>query len=238
MSPPSKRMRDSVNQPNIDFVEARGQLPMGLLKSREWAEDPRRFLFSLARYKFVAKMLSGQEQVLEIGCGDAFNAPIVLQEVRALTVTDFDPLFIDDAKSRALKEYPYEALVHDFMDGSLEGRQFSAAYMLDVLEHIEQAAEDVFLANICTSLRNDGVLIVGMPSLESQDHASPGSKAGHVNCKSMPDFRATMLRHFANVFMFSMNDEIVHTGYHGMAHYLLALCCGRKRNGKADSGES
>jgi len=26
-----------------------------------------------------------------------------------------------------------------------------------------------------------------------------------------------------------MNDEVVHTGYHKMAHYLLALCCGKKR---------
>jgi len=232
MAPISKRMRDPVNQPNIDFVESRGQLRLGLLKSREWAEDPRRFLFSLARYKFVAKMLSEQEQVLEIGCGDAFNAPILLQEVQALTVTDFDPLFIEDTKARMLDEFQYEALVHDFLDGPLGGRLFSAAYSLDVLEHIARDQEDVFLANICANLRDDGVLIVGMPSLESQSYASPGSKAGHVNCKSMPKFRDTMRRHFANVFMFSMNDELVHSGYHKMAHYLIALCCGPKRYGK------
>lgn len=224
-------MRDPVNQPNIDFVETHGQLPMGLLKSREWAEDPRRFLFSLARYKFVAKMFSEQEQVLEIGCGDAFNAPILLQEVRALTVTDFDPLFIEDAKIRMLDEFRYEALVHNFIERPLDGRLFSAAYLLDVLEHIAHDKEDAFLANICANLRNDGVLIVGMPSLESQAYASPGSKAGHVNCKSMPEFRATMRRHFANVFMFSMNDEVVHSGYHKMAHYLIALCCGPKGHG-------
>ncbi len=26
------------------------------------------------------------------------------------------------------------------------------------------------------------------------------------------------------VFLFSMNDEVVHTGFSKMAHYLLALC--------------
>ena len=30
------------------------------------------------------------------------------------------------------------------------------------------------------------------------------------------------------VFMFSMNDEVVHTGYHKMAHYLFGLCTGKK----------
>jgi hypothetical protein len=28
--------------------------------------------------------------------------------------------------------------------------------------------------------------------------------------------------------MFSMNDEVVHTGYHKMAHYLFALCCEKR----------
>ena len=34
-----------------------------------------------------------------------------------------------------------------------------------------------------------------------------------------------MQQFFHNVFVFSMNDEVVHTGYFPMAHYLLALGC-------------
>jgi hypothetical protein len=67
-----------------------------------------------------------------------------------------------------------------------------------------------------------------MPSLESQVHASPTSRAGHVNCKTMPDLKKTMQKYFHNVFMFSMNDEVVHTGYHPMAHYLFALGASKK----------
>ncbi|MCG8562828.1 MAG: class I SAM-dependent methyltransferase [Hyphomicrobiales bacterium] len=218
-----RKMRDPVNQPNIEFVETRGFISLGLLKSREWIEDPRRFLFSQARYKFVAKMLSGRAQVLEIGCGDAFNAPIVMQEVRSLTVTDFDPEFIADAKGRIPSEYPYDAVVHDFLDGPMEAT-FDAAYSLDVLEHIPEDDERRFLGNIMACLSSDAVMILGMPSLESQAYASPGSKAGHINCKTAPDLKALMGQFFHTVFMFSMNDEVVHTGYHKMAHYILAVC--------------
>mgnify|MGYP007028595943 CR=1 FL=1 len=35
-------------------------------------------------------------------------------------------------------------------------------------------------------------------------------------------------RFFDNVFLFSMNDEVVHTGFTPMAHYLFALCVGPK----------
>tara|TARA_S200000501_G_scaffold316311_1_gene309128 strand:- start:240 stop:458 length:219 start_codon:yes stop_codon:yes gene_type:complete len=40
---------------------------LGLRSSLSWREDPKHLVFRLARYKFVAKMLSGSENVLEIG---------------------------------------------------------------------------------------------------------------------------------------------------------------------------
>ena len=118
-----RKMRDPVNQPNVEFIDKRGPVSLGLLKGREWIEDPRRFVFSLARYKFVAKMLAGRTNVIEIGCGDAFAAPIVMQEVAKLTVTDFDGEFIEDADQRRTPEYPYKTVVHDFLDGPLLAQQ-------------------------------------------------------------------------------------------------------------------
>ena len=76
------------------------------------------------------------------------------------------------------------------------------------------------------SLTPQGALILGCPSLESQAFASPQSKAGHVNCKDGPGMRKLLSQHFSNVFVFSMNDEVVHTGYFPMAHYILGLGCG------------
>ncbi len=224
-----RKMRDPVNQPNIEFAEARGAVSLGLLKSREWISDPRRFLFSQARYKFAAKMLSGRKRVIEIGCGDAFNAPIIMQEVEHLTVTDFDPEFIRDAEERVPSEYPYEALVHNFLEGPMADGPFDAAYALDVLEHIDAREEPRFLGNIMRCLAPDAIMIVGMPSLESQAYASEGSKAGHINCKTAPDLKALMENFFHSVFMFSMNDEVVHTGYHKLAHYIIALCAHPRR---------
>jgi len=49
-----------------------------------------------------------------------------------------------------------------------------------------------------------------------------------VNCKDAPGLRQLMSQVFHNVFIFSMNDEVVHTGFYPMAHYLWALCCHRK----------
>jgi cyclopropane fatty-acyl-phospholipid synthase-like methyltransferase len=208
------------------YREAPGVL--GPMMTQVWEDDPRRLTFVLARYKFVAKMLSGKQRVLEVGCADAFGTRIVQQEVGSVVAVDFDPVFIQDVQARMRAgRWAFECRVHDMLAGPVTPR-FDAAYSLDVLEHIEPKDERRFLANVVGSLSDDGVLIVGSPSLQSQLYASPNSRAGHVNCKDAGDLKSLMGEFFSNVFMFSMNDEVVHTGFSPMAHYLFALCVGRR----------
>jgi 2-polyprenyl-3-methyl-5-hydroxy-6-metoxy-1,4-benzoquinol methylase len=228
-----KKTVDPVNQVILDLEQKIGPTRLGVMNNMTWYDDPRRLAFTLARYKFVSKMLSGRENVVEIGCGDAFCSRIVRQEVGALTVTDIDPAFLDDIERRQRQEkiqserWPLVPKLHDYLAGPLAGN-FDGAFALDVLEHIQPADENVFLRHVVQSLSPDAALIIGIPSLESQAFASEISKAGHVNCKTGADLKATMERHFHNVFLFSMNDEVVHTGYARMAHYLLALCTGKR----------
>jgi len=192
-----------------------------------WKTDPRRMLFAFSRYKFVAKMFEGFDRVLEVGCGDASATRLVQQTVKKVVVTDFDQVFIDDIERRQQPEWHLDARVHDMVAAPLQ-ENFDGIFSLDVLEHIENTNEDMFLKNICISLDEHGTFIVGMPSLESQAYASEASKFGHVNCKSGPELRDLLKKHFHSVFMFSMNDEVIHTGFFPMAHYLIAVCCDKK----------
>jgi SAM-dependent methyltransferase len=211
----------------FDVKKKHGVARLGLMVNESWNQDPKRTLFTLARYKFVSRMLSGRKHVLEVGCADAFGTRIVQQAVGKVTAIDFDPLFVDDVKERMNPHWPLDVSVHDMLKEPLPG-QFDAAYALDVLEHIPEADEDRFIKNTLASLTSAGIAIFGMPSLESQPYASPQSKAGHVNCKSGEALKHTLERHFHTVFVFSMNDEVVHTGFYPMAHYLLGVACHRR----------
>lgn len=220
-------------EPQYDIlfeVEKRhGRTQFGLMSNESWNQDPRRTLFTLARYKFVAKMLRGRAKVLEIGCADAFGTRLVQQEVVHITAVDFDPVFIADVKKRMNPAWPIDCQVHDMLSGPVSG-MYDGIYCLDVLEHISPDDENIFMTNLLSSLMPTGVAIIGIPSLESQAYASPQSKAGHVNCKSGNAFMAFLEHYFHNVFVFSMNDEVVHTGYFSMAHYLLAICVMPRKN--------
>jgi cyclopropane fatty-acyl-phospholipid synthase-like methyltransferase len=209
----------------LDISDRNGRTSLGLMTNQCWHDDPRRMAFFLARYKFVAKMLRGKQSALEVGCGDAFGTRIVRQEVPRVVAVDFDPVFVADVKGRMEEKWAFECRVHDMLAAPLDER-FESAYSLDVLEHILPQDEHRFLAHVVASLTDDGVFVVGSPSLQSQAYASPPSKEGHVNCKDQEAFRLLMRTYFRNVFMFSMNDEVVHTGFGPMAHYLIALCAG------------
>ncbi len=206
---------------------------LGLMTNDTWKNDPKRLCIVMARYKFVAKMLAGAKKVAEVGCGDGFVSRIVKDSVGHLHIYDFDKAFIDDFFNRQKSDSPrIHARVHDIVEwGPLEEAPFDAVYSLDVMEHIKPEKEGRYLNNIAQSMSAHGTFIVGMPSLESQAYASRQSKEGHVNCKTGEDLKKTLKKHFHNVFLFSMNDEVIHTGYYPMAHYLMAICTEPKNVG-------
>ena len=137
------------------FSEKYGLACLGKMGSFTWNNDPKRLVFSLARYKHIGALLEGEDRVLEIGCGDSFGSRIVKQYVSHLTVTDIDKLMINEALKQSREPFKYDCIVHNFIDGPLIGKnKFSAAYLLDVLEHIKRDDQFKFFDHIKQSLEN------------------------------------------------------------------------------------
>jgi 2-polyprenyl-3-methyl-5-hydroxy-6-metoxy-1,4-benzoquinol methylase len=217
------------NQIEYDDYLEKGPVKLGPWTSWMWRSDPKHLSFMLARYKFCSKLLEGKKTALEVGCGDGFALPIILQSVDFVHCVDFEPILIDEIKQvvdRHILERCTFSVV-DFTEKTIDSK-VDAVYSLDVIEHIPPQKEDAFMTNICEALVDNGVCIIGTPNIEASRFANPQSMEGHVNLKSAASLRSVMARYFENVFIFSMNDEVVHTGYHGMAHYLMALGAGKK----------
>lgn len=194
----------------------------GGMTSYEYERDPKRLGFILARYKFVAKMLEGYGRVLEVGCADGFGSRVVAQTVGTLVAVDLDEESIAEARAACSARWLIDFRVHDMGLSPLR-ETFGAVFCLDVLEHVDPFVDE---HNFLEHLRASApVAIIGMPSLESQPYASELSAEGHVNCKTGPQLRATLLRHWQHVFLFGMNDETLHTGFSPMCQYRLAVCC-------------
>jgi 2-polyprenyl-3-methyl-5-hydroxy-6-metoxy-1,4-benzoquinol methylase len=213
-------------QIQAETLERLGPVELGPTASHTWRSDPRRLAFLLARYKFVSKMFAGRRSAVEFGCGDGFGMRVVLQTVGHVHGIDFDQFFIDWARRHAAHERLNCTFERMDITRESSGRTFDCAYSLDVIEHIEPQREDAFMDCIAASLCNGGACIVGTPNITAGPYASPWSAEGHINLKSAETLRSTMERVFSQVFLFSMNDEVVHTGFAPMAHYLFCLGVG------------
>lgn len=202
---------------------------LGPATAQDYIHDPRHIAFVASRYKFAAKMVAGLNQVVEIGCGDAFGAPMIAQDVGKLICTDIDGEMLKDNAERCA---PFKNISFEYFDFREKPYPDPAdgICLIDVIEHIYPGEESGFLANLVLSLEPHGIALIGTPNVTADQYASPNSKVGHVNLKDYKRLRSALAPHFHNIFVFSMNDEVLHTGFYPMAHYLWALCVSPKRS--------
>jgi 2-polyprenyl-3-methyl-5-hydroxy-6-metoxy-1,4-benzoquinol methylase len=184
-------------------------------------KSPRRLLHLLSYYKFAAKMIGAGKRVLDVGCSEGFGTILLAEAASSCLGVDFDEPAIEVANaSVASEKLTFRAM--DIL--TTDPGRFDAVVTLDVIEHIFPENADAFVSRLAGVLDPHGLLIIGTPNITSDQYANEHSRRGHVNLYSAKRLQDLGLRHFHNVFSFSANDEMVHTGFSPLAHYLLALC--------------
>jgi 2-polyprenyl-3-methyl-5-hydroxy-6-metoxy-1,4-benzoquinol methylase len=207
---------------DYQFIDS---LKLGPWTSYSLIHDAKHLGFVLARYKFCAKMLEGMDLVLEVGCGDGFGTPVMAQAVKKLVAIEPDARHIR-GNSRRLEKFENVAFkCLSICDGAPEGK-FDAAFSIDVIEHLDKPLNKPFFENQCACLKEDGVCIVGTPNITANKYASSRSRVQHINLQSPASLKKIMSRYFRRVFMFGMNDEVLHTGYAPMCHYIFGMGVG------------
>jgi len=72
-------------------------------------------------------------------------------------------------------------------------------------------------------MKRESVLITGTPNIYAKQYASKNSELLHINLKSPKTLKELTLKYFKYDFAFGMNDEILHTGYAPMCHYIWSI---------------
>ncbi|PIS02124.1 MAG: class I SAM-dependent methyltransferase [Chlamydiae bacterium CG10_big_fil_rev_8_21_14_0_10_42_34] len=182
--------------------------------------DPKRLAFVLARYHFATKMMQNPTSVLELGCSEGVGAPILTRQAKKYTGIDLDMSAIKSAQTN-FPEDKFQFTHDDFM-GNLYGK-FDAVVSLDVVEHILPEFEHIYFETVRKNVSDEGICIIGTPNITAAPFASEASQLGHVNLFTQKRLTTTLGKYFKFVFPFGMNDEVVHTGFSGMSHYLICI---------------
>lgn len=205
------------------------EVTLGPWSSYSMLNDPKHLCFTLSRYKFAAKLLEGKKTCLEVGPGDGIGLPLVAQAVGEVYAVDWDKRLIDGNKRRLAEIKNIHHMCYDLNKENLPLANLDAALTVDVIEHLDPETEDLFIRNMLRCVHQNSVLITGTPNVDASKYASPRSRAQHINLHSHDSLRKLTETYCENVFMFSQNDEVVHTGFGKMAHYIWSLGVGIKR---------
>lgn len=206
-------------------------ITLGPHTSFQYNNSRRHLLYSMSRYKFAMKMLGsgigGREiSILDLGCSDGFGTYYVAEFAKKVTGVDFDEEAINYAKSALNKTNNIEFILDNFLNKQYG--KYDGVVSFDVLEHIYPENEENFMHTVLDNLKDEGTFIVGTPSLETQQYSKENVTGAHVNVKRGEELYETMNMYFHNVYLFTQNDEIIHTGHLRMANYLIAVCCHKK----------
>lgn len=204
------------------------ELCIGPYFAHQFVKMPKHVLFTLARYKFAAKMISPGATILELGCNEGIGTLLLAETAERVVAVDFDTAANAYAKEH-LEFSKIEFVADDFI-GKRYGT-FDFVVSLDVIEHIDPRREDDYMTTVLDNLSlRQGTFIVGTPNDCASKYASEGSKLGHVNMYTAERLDGMLRKYFRNVFSFGMNDEVLHTGFSPMCHYLLAIACNVHEN--------
>ena len=205
------------------------EIKLGPTYSYLLIHNPRGLFFTLARYKFSSRLIGSEpkKRILEMGCNEGIGTLFFSENLHDITAVDFDKEAIEWAIKNLGTKKKNIKFIHDNFLGKHFGT-FDAIVLIDVIEHIYKKNESLLFTSILDNLTDHGICIIGTPNVSASKYSSKTSEAGHVNLYSPERLRDLMRGFFSNVFLFGMNDEVVHTGYYPMCHYIFCLGCGKK----------
>jgi 2-polyprenyl-3-methyl-5-hydroxy-6-metoxy-1,4-benzoquinol methylase len=212
-----------------DFQFEHDEILLGAPSSYSLSHDAKHLAFVLSRYKFCARILQGKKRVLEIGCGDGIGLPLIAQAVKHVYCVDWEERPLKSISNRLLQHIKNVTPICLDPTKQKLNLKVDAAFSIDFIEHINSTKEYKLLKNIVGCLPDNGVLITGTPNITAKKYASPCSAIQHINLKSMESLKELMQRYFENVFMFGMNDEVLHTGFAPMCNYIWSVAAGLKK---------
>lgn len=211
-----------------ELMQEQKPIALGRYASYWVHHSPRRMLHCLSYYKFAAKLIGKSKRVLDVGCNEGLGTYLLGKECGFAKGVDFDEEAILTAQNN-FSDDCVSFSTNDILNFPQE-EIYDAVVHFDVIEHIYPKHVHSFWEATLQRVSPEGLVILGTPSEISQTFASEISRRGHVNIYSPQRLEEEMSRYFEHVFLFAANDELVHTGYLPLAHYLIAVGCKKKIN--------
>ena len=190
------------------------------------AKNPLMATVKLARYKFVSKMLDKNDYVVDVGCGGGLSTFYYSNFCRKAVGIDNDARRIKEWKEFKNKKLDFVNL--NALDISKLNFDVNCIINVDFIEHITKKEGIIFIKNCKKFLQNqknrrNKMLIIGTPSYYSKNielNITYYIINMNTNLMSYMKYAPKLFKGFK----FTMNDELVHTGFDKLGWFFFLIC--------------
>lgn len=189
------------------------------LNSYQFLNSPISMVWSLSHYKFASRMIKEKAKILDVGCNGGLGTRLLVENSRYVCGLDADLQAIKSAQKN-FANTKMRFIHSDIFNANLG--KFDAVVIFSLINYIKKAALPAFYESIHRNLKPDGICFIGAPNETAAVYSREG-KVGLVNNYSWLRLKAEMERYFKWVFLFSSNDEVIHTGFYPLAHRFIAM---------------
>lgn len=197
------------------------QKPGQVGRSHMIVENPLMLMIKLARYKFYSKMMNEKDVVLDLGCGQGISTNFYSKFCKYVYGVDLLSEFIEpkNINIKFIKKNIQNVKKSDFR------KKITFISLNDVIEHFSKKKGEKIL-KICKSIlsKKGDVLMIGTPSKYSAKYRSSQSKKQHIYEYKPEELKNICEKHFDRVFQFSMNDEVINTGFSKLSWFNFFIC--------------
>ena len=194
----------------------------GKMGDQKWMiENPLMTTIKFSRFKFASKLISQNDTLLDIGCGQGLSSIFFSDYCKFVYGVDLlsDFLNHDRKNIKFIKKSIFNIHKKNF------NRKINIITLIDFIEHFKKSDGALILSK-CSKLleKKGGTLIIGTPSVYSSKYRSKRSKKQHIHEYDGMELKNLCSQYFNRTFLFSMNDELVHTGFYKLAWFNFIIC--------------
>ncbi len=194
----------------------------GKMGDQKWMiENPLMTTIKFSRFKFASKLISQNDTLLDIGCGQGLSSIFFSDYCKFVYGVDLlsDFLNHDRKNIKFIKKSIFNIHKKNF------NRKINIITLIDFIEHFKKSDGALILSK-CSKLldKKGGTLIIGTPSVYSSKYRSKRSKKQHIHEYDGMELKNLCSQYFSRTFLFSMNDELVHTGFYKLAWFNFVIC--------------
>ena len=174
-------------------------------------------LISLAKYKFVSRLIRPTDRVVEIGCGTGHGARFLAESAAWVTASDPEPEVLTRAKARFIKDNL------EFVQDPAAGAPYDVVVCIEVIQNLAKPDAEELLRSMKRMVKPDGALFISTP--RKIPNPSENRRRFHIHEYDYEEYRETLEHIFRRVFIMTQVDEIISTHVASNAWYFVACCC-------------